>query len=394
MYYFVGSLFPNELNEQIYMESKGRIDNAANTFQWAFIDGFEKNGYPIKIITLPGVGTFPLHYKGLHIKQISFSHAELVRDISLSFCTLPIIGLISRYFSLKKQLNKELTKNDVIIVYSLKSAFLLACWKMKRLYPNLCVCVIVPDLPNFMSESKNPIYRFLKKIDSYIINETLKIVNSFVVLSDAMVEVLNVGSRQWVRIEGIYSEQENISVEKQSNFVFAYTGTLDVRYGILNLIKSFMKLKGENFRLWICGKGNAEKYLKQCCGEDDRIRYWGQLKRSDVIRMQREVTVLVNPRTAESEYTKYSFPSKTMEYMGSGTPCIMYDLPSLPREYKKYLFLVDSDGDDALLEKMLEVSHISRSELNLKGESARYFVQKYKSAQAQVSKVIAMLTNK
>ena len=152
-----------------------------------------------------------------------------------------------------------------------------------------------------------------------------------------------------------------------------------------------MQLHGTHLRLWICGKGNAEGYLKQCCMKDDRIKYWGQLKHSDVIRLQHEVTVLVNPRMANGEYTKYSFPSKTIEYMASGTPCIMYNLPALPNEYKNHLYLINSNNKDALLKKMIEVIQLPKLELEKKGKLARIFIQNSKSSQVQVLKVINML---
>mgnify|MGYP003303651866 CR=1 FL=1 len=43
--------------------------------------------------------------------------------------------------------------------------------------------------------------------------------------------------------------------------------------------------------------------------------FTGKIDRSQVLALQRSATVLVNPRRNNEEYTKYSFPSKTMEYL-------------------------------------------------------------------------------
>lgn len=394
MYYFIGSLFPQCLEREISEQSKGNIDNAANTLQWKFIDGFKQNDCGLEVITLPGVGTFPKNYSKAILHKCSFTISPTISGTSLSFLTFPLFGLVSRYYSLSKFLNKKvrLSSDDVIIVYSLKSAFLLACCSQKLKHKDMHVCVIIPDLPQYMSESDNKVYRFFKRIDKKIIDRCLKICDSFVLLSDAMYDALNIGAKPWVRIEGISANNpEDMSCIKHPGFVFCYTGTLDKRYGILNLLHSFMQLDGDDLLLWICGKGNAEESVKECSEKDNRIKYFGILPHEEVLKKQKEATVLVNPRTGAGEYTKYSFPSKTMEYMASGTPCIMYDLPALPEEYKRHIFLIDDDQETSLLNKMRDVYSIPKIELEKYGEEARMFIKREKNPKRQVSLMLNMI---
>ena len=390
MLYFIGGLYPNNLYKYVVENSKGSIDNAANTLQWAMIRGLEECGCSVKIITLPSVRTYPLYFRKKTISSFNFSHGNGVDDVSLSFCTFPVIGLISQYFSLKRKLLNICLGNEVLLIYSLKTPYLLAAYILKKRFSNIQICVTVPDLPQYMSESKNLIYRFLKKIDFVIISRCLRKVDSFILLSESMTQPLHVTNRPWVCVEGIYLASKNIEFQKDKNFVFAYTGTLDIRYGILDLINAFSKLEGSNFRLWICGKGNAEDKIKAAALQDSRIIYWGQLVHEEAIKIQRSATVLVNPRRPEGEYTLYSFPSKTMEYLGSGTPCIMYNLPALPKEYLNYLFIAE-DRENGLLDKMIEVSLLSRTILGEKGDKGRCFVEKQKNPQKQMNKVVNML---
>lgn len=397
MYYFVGSLFPKSLECEISEYSTGNIDNAANSLQWNFIEGFKQNNCGIEIVTLPGVGTFPKHYSKATLPKSVFTIAPAISGNSLSFITLPLLGLVSRYYTLSKFLNKEsrVSDKDVMIVYSLKSAFLLACCGLKEKLKDIHICVIVPDLPQYMSESGNMVYRFLKRIDKKIIDRCLKKADSFVLLSDAMHDALKVGTRPWVRIEGISANySDNILCMKHPGFVYCYTGTLDKRYGILNLLHSFMQLEGDDLMLWICGKGNAEESVRECSEKDSRIKYFGILSHDEVLKKQKEATVLVNPRTGAGEYTKYSFPSKTMEYMASGTPCIMYDLPALPEEYKPHIFLIGDNQETSLLDKMRNVYSIPKVELEKFGEEARMFIQREKNPKRQVSLLLSMINNK
>ena len=45
----------------------------------------------------------------------------------------------------------------------------------------------------------------------------------------------------------------------------------------------------------------------------------------------------MNPRSADAEYTKYSFPSKTIEYLATGVPVVMNRLPGIPEEYEYFV---------------------------------------------------------
>ena len=56
----------------------------------------------------------------------------------------------------------------------------------------------------------------------------------------------------------------------------------------------------------------------------------------------KEAKLLINLRNPEDKYTKYSFPSKTFEYMVSGTPFFTTKLEGIPSEYYNYLYCIDS----------------------------------------------------
>lgn len=127
-----------------------------------------------------------------------------------------------------------------------------------------------------------------------------------------------------------------------------YTGKLDARFGIRDLIEAFKRIDDEEFSLWICGLGLDQAFVEDAVKSDSRIKYWGIMEQKRIFEMQREATLLVNPRNGEAEYTKYSFPSKTMEYMASGTPTVMYKLPGLPVDYEEHLVLNSDNSQEAV----------------------------------------------
>ena len=59
-----------------------------------------------------------------------------------------------------------------------------------------------------------------------------------------------------------------------------------------------------------------------CSKKDNRIVFKGMVPNKIVVEDQLKATLLVNPRPSIGEFTRYSFPSKNMEYMVSGTPMV------------------------------------------------------------------------
>ena len=159
-----------------------------------------------------------------------------------------------------------------------------------------------------------------------------------------MYKPLNIGERPWVRIEGIFNANKNNDFLEKENFkTILYSGTLAKRYGVLNLLDAFSLIKNKEYRLWICGDGDGSGEINERAKNDSRIINFGQIPREEVLKRQQRATVLVNPRTSEGEFTKYSFPSKIMEYLASGTPCIMHRLAGIPKEYFDYCFISENE---------------------------------------------------
>ena len=119
----------------------------------------------------------------------------------------------------------------------------------------------------------------------------------------------------------------------------------------------------------------------------DAISFLGQLPRNEVIEWQKKATVLVNPRQNNEEFTKYSFPSKTMEYLSSGIPVVAYKLDGIPDEYDQYIQYVADDSIESLKKKLVEVCEMTREERQELGNIGRNFVLMKKNSTIQVRKI-------
>lgn len=133
--------------------------------------------------------------------------------------------------------------------------------------------------------------------------------------------------------------------------------------------------------------GSADKAVK----DDSRISFLGQLPRNEVIKWQKKATVLVNPRQNNEEFTKYSFPSKTMEYLSSGIPVVAYKLDGIPDEYDQYIQYVADDSIESLKKKLVEVCEMTREERQELGNIGRNFVLMKKNSTIQVRKIREMI---
>lgn len=390
-------LFPPQIRADIELNSKGVIQYAADALQWSIVKGFGNfcNLCNLKIINLPFIGSYPLRFKTFRSKAFSFEHRKDADDFNVGFLNLPIVKMFSRYINAKKALKKTMLHCDgktVIVIYSINSPFLCAAVDIKRKYPNTKICVIVPDLPQYMSDTKNVFYHSLKSVDSLFIKRAINEVDFFVLLSDYMTEVLRINSRPYVRVEGIYNPSDSMDVvAKEKNKTILYSGTLARRYGIMNLVNAFGAIDKPDYRLWICGDGDCRTEIENRAKIDSRIIYLGQLSRAEVLVLQKRATVLVNPRTSEGEFTKFSFPSKIMEYLASGTPCIIHRLKGIPDEYFQYCFVCVKENVDGLKDVILAVCGKEQSELDDFGGKAARFIKEQKNPTVQVKKIYDML---
>lgn len=273
--------------------------------------------------------------------------------------------------------------------YSMHLPFLQVCHVVMRLRKGVRLCVIVPDLLEYMSVRTGVmkfIFDMLSRVSYFVVNRA----DVIVAITAQMLSVFQGGVKKVV-IEGTADERYVSAgdADSRENY-FLYGGTLDRGYGIRNFIESLVGSGIENVDLLICGDRDDRKYFETMASTHPRVKFFGQLDRSVVLSFQRNAKLLINPRNNESAFTRYSFPSKIIEYMSSGTPVLVYELDGIPDEYYEFCF-VTSLGYDGLSSKLLEISKLSDDELLAKGYSAKRFIVENKMPGVQVRKLLEEL---
>lgn len=130
------------------------------------------------------------------------------------------------------------------------------------MYPNVQICCIVLDLPEYFGDSTSLLYRFLGNLETKRIYSLVPSVDSFVLLTKYMREKLNVGLRPSLLLEGIYNPVCIVPQKKRKKTIL-YTGKLDIRFGIRDLIKAFNDIDDSEFVLWICGFGLDRIFVEE-----------------------------------------------------------------------------------------------------------------------------------
>lgn len=387
---FLGLLFPKEDENILASKSNNHsLQNQVNSFQWNCIDGlYENNVKNIHIINFLPVGTYPSYYKDLFIPSKEWTyHGD--KHHQVGGMNFHFIKQISRERKCKKFIHNSSDKE--ILIYSTYLPFLKA---IKHLDESYNVTLIVPDMPEYYDYSHvGNIKKLLRKINNRVIYKCLKRVDRFVLLTEAMRDALCVGNRPYTIVEGVcpIDKKEIIGRINSNQKKILYTGSLNKKFGIDVLVNAFLSIPNNNYVLWICGSGDYENSILEVAKKDSRIKFFGYVSKAETMRLQSEATVLVNPRQNFGEYTKYSFPSKNIEYLLSGTPVVAYKLSGIPDEYDAYLNYVEDNSPQTLRDVLITVCEDDTGMYTKKATQAIDFLITEKSPKKQVEKILKIM---
>ena len=250
-----------------------------------------------------------------------------------------------------------------------------------------CRCVgIITDLPDMLGGGS-----FSRKMANFVIRHC----TDYVLLTEAMNDYIQNKSKPYVILEGhsdISMKERIPDIGKKTpvRTVF-YAGGVSCQYGLKDLTEGFLQADIPNTRLEIYGPGDYVKDLQQIAEKDSRVFYGGMLLNTQIVEKEQEATLLVNPRPTHEEFVKYSFPSKTMEYMASGTPVLTTRLPGMPKEYYPYVDFIEEESADGIAAALRKVLASSDEELFAKGNAARQFILEGRNNVVQAEKLLTML---
>ena len=240
---------------------------------------------------------------------------------------------------------------------------------------------IITDFPEQITGKRD--------LNSRLIWGLVRLCNGYIVLTEQMKDRVSPTKPALVlegHVDSNMAEVENTVEGKHQKKVCLYAGALHKRYGVAKMVEAFLAANVENSELYLFGNGDYAEELSAL--ENDRIRYFGSVRNSDIINEELKATLLINPRPTDAEFTKYSFPSKNMEYMVSGTPLLTTRLPGMPEEYYSYVFFFGDESVEGMSRTLKEVLSKPAEELHKKGMSAKAFIIKNKTETLQAKRIL------
>lgn len=390
---FLSALSSSQLIEQLHIQSGKDPGFAVQKFNRLLARGLVDNGIDVTILSAPPVGRH--NSRQIWWKAMEESEKGIVYNY-LPFLNFPFVRqvfiIVGAYLKIRRIIRRQ--RIDAVVCDVLNAGLCAAAIKACKC-SNTQIIGVMTDMPGLMVRfGNNQKMPFITRMATKVMKWSFDNYDKFVFLTEAM-NIVNSSHRPYIVMEGMSDSDiphnQDVS-NKGKERVVMYAGGIHERYGLKNLTEAFMMQRDEQLRLMIYGSGPfvselANKYSK----EDSRIIYKGVVSNSEVVKAELEATLLVNPRPTNEEFTKYSFPSKNIEYMASGTPLLTTKLPGMPPEYYPYVFLIEDESVEGYSDALKKALSHTDEELDDLGAKAKRFVLEEKNNVKQASRVIKLI---
>lgn len=377
---YISSAFSNKDVDEIFND-KGLVPYAANKYNKLLCEGIAKNGievYSISLLPITRSNCNKLFVKGKRLEE------GTLKRCYLSVVNIPVIKHLFRAVSVFfKVLFAPKNTSIIFDVFAISANVAMTVAAKIRGFQRIC---IVTDLPEIL---------ITRKLSLNLHNFVMKKATGYVLLTKQMSDKVNPFCKKEVIVEGVADSeltQKESHVEKGGARKIMYAGSLQKMYGVDKLLDAFLEICKENEEIHIFGSGDYADEISVTAKKNKNVVYHGSCSNEKVLIAEQEATLLVNPRSGEGEYTKYSFPSKVMEYMSSGTPVLMAKLPGIPDDYYNYCYTFDDKNPESLKQAIRMALDKEDKELSDLGDKAKSFVLKEKNNVMQAKKIVDMFS--
>ncbi len=379
--------YPDEEFE--YMRKSGRyLSQAAQKFNKLYIKGFCKNNCDVDVL-LFNSDEDKILTETYYNRIVRFlMHKETGNFIKRRMSRKQFITHIIKEY--KEQGGK------VIVIDALTASSLFLS---KVAHKNgLKVISVITDLLGDAFIGKGIIGRIKYYIYRNGFYKQFIYTDHFILLTEEMKEKISAKNMNYTVFNGICDCDTALYAEKNEKFdkrVLVYSGEIRKMYGIHNLVDAFIQLNASNSELWLYGPG-IDNYpdLKEKIEKNPSVKYLGVRPNSEVTEVQKKATLLINPRLTYGygDYIRYSFPSKNIEYMISGTPLVTTKLPAIKEEYNDYLYYFDDETVEGMAKRLKDILSLKDEDLAEKGKKAQEFIFNKLNNRIIAEKILSLIT--
>lgn len=391
---YISSLSSIRLINKIQKESCSDPGFAVQKFNRFIALGLQHNGAKVKVYSKPPVGNIvgrtwvnesTEEEGGLIYNYIRYFNAPILKDILTFLFTFWQVFK----FGLKNRKDKAVVCDVLAVSMNLGAVLASKLTRQK-------IVGIVTDMPGLMVSTSYSSDSFFKRIGTKISTSYLSFYSHYVFLTQQMNEVINTYNHPYIIMEALCDKSFNIisneNIVKGSPKIIMYAGGLYEQYGLKKLVDAFRSIRRNDIKLILFGSGPYATELQQIVEIDSRVEYRGVVTNEEVVRTELEATLLVNPRPSTEEFTKYSFPSKNIEYMVSGTPLLTTKLPGMPIDYYPYVYLFEDESEQGYATTLNRILSLPSENLISKGKNAMNYVLQNKNYVIQTSRILNLIS--
>lgn len=390
-------IFDEVAEAEVLQQARRAVEFSANLMQQKLVGAFKGEVEDISVLSAPFLGAYPTASSRFSFRGFEKCSGEYTY---VSFNNLWGVRNFSRTAALKKALRDFIRAEDAdkfLLIYCPHTPFLKAADYAKRRDGRIRTCLYVPDLPQYMNLSAriSPIYKIAKYFDIRSMTRAMRSVDSFVLLTEQMKDKLPVEHKPYFVCEALVT-QKALEAARLATGVregardIVYTGKLDLRFGLQSLLEAMEHLAAPDCRLILCGTGDAFQAAREAAKKDPRICVCGQVTPQKAAEYRQGAAVLVNPRTNDEEYTKYSFPSKISEYLLSGVPVVAHLLDGMPSAYRDFLQMPSDSSPRALAEALDKALSLPRETARQKHLAFLSYAEKHLLASSVVKHCLTL----
>lgn len=373
---FVSSTCSVPTYQNVYRKRSRPMLDSSQKFFDLFLRGLAKQSG----VTVDCLSVLPVS-RSCYPHTLVPSSSEMVDGIHYNyagFLNFPVLKSITSGMWMRRFLSKYLKKHQnekvLIVCDPLLLEAATACIKTGEKHRVKTVGFLT-DLPTMTDLEE---YSWLKsKMYRYYNNRCDRVLKSFdgyVFLTEGMNEYVNISAKPYLIMECLVgdSKKEDAPVPCQVPTIL-YAGKLHKQFGLDVLADAIDYVKSD-CRFVLYGDGDYADELQKKAKANSKLEVRGVVPVDEVIEQERCSTLLINPRTSAGEFTKYSFPSKTAEYMLTGVPVLMFQLPGIPSDYDNFLFYAHPQTAKGLANAVDEILSMPPKQLFKKGQQAQQFV--------------------
>lgn len=198
-------------------------------------------------------------------------------------------------------------------------------------------------------------------------------------------------------LEEYKKQKEVLGGEENSRFTIAYTGALTKIYN-LDLVIKVIKQTKDKYSWVIAGDGEyAEEIKRLSKSRIYDVTYLGRVSNAEAIKVQKESDLLLSLKggsdsRANEYYSKYAASGKVSEYLCSGTPILLSDIPVYSREVRSFSTTVDSLDASVVCDTVDEIEKRYAEKIKLAKRGQEYALQHF-TPDYQNKKIYEFLEN-